>query len=531
MSSISISESTQSQEDIQLPSLKPFDGPLIEPLKTSQEAASIQDILTCICQHLRFYIDDPPDIRSEARVSLLSAALSFRTMREPALNALWHTLPSITPLLSLLPFVSYNSGEYRFVTGKIAWTRLEHHAIRVRAVVLENDPQERSISSTLLSYLDNTHKKPLLPGIHTFQIPFGVDFNKSSVFSMISSDSLKVLKISTSSDSDTEFSVSLLHYAQAMCPGLSQVEITDGKSSDILPPIGQMKLHRLSLHIPQAILPYSIFTTKLDLNSSLKHLKIVAASVKSPTRNKKGDNKGKTTNSSTNSARRPFRNLISLELRGNMAPVLDWIFARAVSLTHLSMNVNSFSGLVGLRGLPSLICLQIHDGMGSNMPLFDLTRFMSADFAPAIEQIIFAPDIIVSTLTDLNLEHMATSWPRLKTVKFPLYINDGACPTTDGLISLATHCSDLEVLSLPLQFILAPTSTTTARSNLKHLLINTGGDPGPPLLSSTISLARTFYRYFPKLKTFNTYGPCSENTTETCKSIQELLYFLRDVST
>ncbi|PPQ98757.1 hypothetical protein CVT24_003454 [Panaeolus cyanescens] len=509
--------------------------------KNSQLVAGIQDILGCICDHIRFQERDDPQTRSQARKSLLQTALSFRAMREPATNSLWHTLPSVTPLLRLLPFVSYNTGEYKFVPGDINnWERFDHHAKLVRAVLLENDPTRRPISPILISYLSNIRKTPLLPTLHTLHIPAGVDFNHSAIFSIIS-PSLKVLKISTTYTID--FSIALLHMVRMVSPELSRLEITDGNSCDVLSTIAKLKLEHLEVHLPQIQLPSSFLTDLLTLHPALRHLVISANGVQTSPfgrhrRTPRSQRNAMPHSSATASesvlgsnASSIFPKLTTLQLQGSLSSMITWLSPNSGAVTDLTIPPSAFPDLISADGWSGLTSLCIGSPSGSSSSQYvQLSDLVSTNFSPTLEHLVFNPSAMVTLLDHSTLELLATSLPRLKTLIFPLTASDNIYPTTDSLITLVTRCRELETLHLPLQSILAPSVNINTHSRLKHLRIFTNRDPGAPLLSSTIGLARVFNRYLPHLETFDTYGPCSHNTTETCRSIKELLYFLREMT-
>jgi hypothetical protein len=75
-----------------------------------------EDILYLIFENFDLLPDSPKS--TQTRKELLSAAKACKAFVEPALNSLWRVLPSLLPLLLLLPsaevvnneYVSYNSS-------------------------------------------------------------------------------------------------------------------------------------------------------------------------------------------------------------------------------------------------------------------------------------------------------------------------------------------------------------------------------------------------------------------------------------
>jgi hypothetical protein len=80
------------------------------PEPQTPEALRNQDILSLIFQHF----DLQPGSRTVAqtRKDLFSAAKTCKAFVEPALDSLWRVLPSILPLLLLLPSAEVNNGHY-----------------------------------------------------------------------------------------------------------------------------------------------------------------------------------------------------------------------------------------------------------------------------------------------------------------------------------------------------------------------------------------------------------------------------------
>ncbi|KAF5339701.1 hypothetical protein D9758_014898 [Tetrapyrgos nigripes] len=79
----------------------------------------------------------PHSIPFMLKASLLSCALSCRTLCRLALNAIWHTLDSFKPLLKLLPF-DVVDGTF-MIAGEIpdaAWKRFDHYVRMVKRFLL-----------------------------------------------------------------------------------------------------------------------------------------------------------------------------------------------------------------------------------------------------------------------------------------------------------------------------------------------------------------------------------------------------------
>ena len=86
-----------------------FPVPQSRVIKTP-EALKNQDIINLIFQHF----DLQPGSRTiaQTRKDLFSAAKTCKAFVEPALDSLWRVLPSLLPLLLLLPSAEVDDGRY-----------------------------------------------------------------------------------------------------------------------------------------------------------------------------------------------------------------------------------------------------------------------------------------------------------------------------------------------------------------------------------------------------------------------------------
>ncbi|KAF9041382.1 hypothetical protein BJ165DRAFT_1488635 [Panaeolus papilionaceus] len=91
--------------------------PDLKPETALDNLLNNRDVLTAIFDFLQVTSDMKSEERSETRKALIAAAKSCNAFSEPALDVLWHTLPSMLPLLRLLPsFVSYEGVHVRFLS-------------------------------------------------------------------------------------------------------------------------------------------------------------------------------------------------------------------------------------------------------------------------------------------------------------------------------------------------------------------------------------------------------------------------------
>ena len=86
-----------------------FPEPQSRVIQTS-EALKNHDILSLIFQHFDFQPGSQTVVQT--RKDLFSAAKTCKAFVEPALDLLWRVLPSLLPLLLLLPFAEVKNGHY-----------------------------------------------------------------------------------------------------------------------------------------------------------------------------------------------------------------------------------------------------------------------------------------------------------------------------------------------------------------------------------------------------------------------------------
>jgi hypothetical protein len=84
--------------------------PSIGVIPRTPDALKNQDILNLIFEH--FDLQPGSQTVAQTRKDLLSAAKTCKAFAEPALNSLWRVLPSLLPLLMLLPSAEIYNGLY-----------------------------------------------------------------------------------------------------------------------------------------------------------------------------------------------------------------------------------------------------------------------------------------------------------------------------------------------------------------------------------------------------------------------------------
>jgi hypothetical protein len=76
----------------------------------THESRQNQDILNLIFEHFNF--QPGSKTAAQTRKDLLSAAKVCKAFVEPAMNSLWRILPSLLPLLLLLPSAEVSNNRY-----------------------------------------------------------------------------------------------------------------------------------------------------------------------------------------------------------------------------------------------------------------------------------------------------------------------------------------------------------------------------------------------------------------------------------
>jgi hypothetical protein len=224
-----------------------------------------QDILSLIFQHF----DLQPGSRTVAqtRKYLFSAAKTCKAFVEPALDSLWRVLPSLLPLLLLLPSAEIKNGHYvsflkipcpllsstyflmKFIDElpldddsnrhqSSGWGRLDVHARRVRTLYME--PLRIVISPNIYLRIRSMRDSPLLPGLKKIYIPDTKslrDHDLSSALFLASGSTLNMVQLDRNAISDRQFFVPFLSSLYIKSPGLSHLALHGVEVSASLEPI------------------------------------------------------------------------------------------------------------------------------------------------------------------------------------------------------------------------------------------------------------------------------------------------------
>ncbi|KAJ7114722.1 hypothetical protein C8R44DRAFT_740096 [Mycena epipterygia] len=131
------------------------------------------DIFCQIVQHIQ---------DATRQKSLLSIALTCKTLSEHALDFLWRDLASLIPVLRLIPSLTVMNGSYTLLGPVNAedFIRFDFHAHRVRSIQLtelDNTP----IDSSVFLRIAQIHREPILPLLQRIHITSTAELGPSPV--------------------------------------------------------------------------------------------------------------------------------------------------------------------------------------------------------------------------------------------------------------------------------------------------------------------------------------------------------------
>ncbi|KAF9041385.1 hypothetical protein BJ165DRAFT_1595817, partial [Panaeolus papilionaceus] len=115
--------------------------------------------------------------RRRTRKSLLTTALASKVFKECAMNSLWSIIPSLVPLLCLIPSFINLDGVYVFDDGvdDTCWTICQSYARRVREIFIE---RPTPVQVSRLVYFQLTRMwpptKPFIPLLKSIRVAPGI---------------------------------------------------------------------------------------------------------------------------------------------------------------------------------------------------------------------------------------------------------------------------------------------------------------------------------------------------------------------
>ncbi|KAF9048701.1 hypothetical protein BJ165DRAFT_1402583 [Panaeolus papilionaceus] len=490
----------------------------------STQVGSIEDILSSICQnfiHDTFEIHDAQ--QRQNRTTLLRATQAFRMMLEPALNALWHTIPSIEPLIRLLDCVTLEGNEYRLSCSHVDWTRFDHHARRVRSVHIPDRsiyaPVERErVPASLIHFLDRTRQPLISPGVISLYIPSGGCAHNAAL--PFISSSLKTLKIGTKHH--LSFFLILMHLVQRECPHLQELAILDADSNLILDFVGKIKaLKRLELQVSDIPLSAKFLTTLAATSQKLDHLSITSSSKFS----------------SPAETGRPRLKVSTIHFTGPIFQVLDFI--SPIHLKEITVDyVNNakrrtatdetweylVARISGLQQLTSLVI--------DYRTSFSTTDLSTLSGMPSLRKLSFGKNTTATALTNASVNILTAALPNLQWLALPRLSARGQRPTLEVIYDITRNCPQLESLLIHIDTLSSmappPIPITGSIHPLRNLWISEDLNNSTPFkFSSLVPVTGRLLDCFPDLR-FVEASETQENTKEKCNLIMALLALLRE---
>ena len=207
------------------------------------------DILHLIFERFDLQPASDSTTTTQTRKDLLSAAKTCKAFVEPALNSLWRVLPSLSPLLLLLPSAKIINNHYVSLTLSLYlsyhltssyfikfvdrlplnnWERFDIHAPRVRSLYME--PFRMVISPHVYLRIRSLRPRdtPLLPGLKEIYIPdhlnTSLDFSSAALL-LASDSSFNLIHLDESATSDPHFCIPFLCQLSANSPSLTHLAL------------------------------------------------------------------------------------------------------------------------------------------------------------------------------------------------------------------------------------------------------------------------------------------------------------------
>ncbi|KAF8802007.1 hypothetical protein BYT27DRAFT_7113611 [Phlegmacium glaucopus] len=181
-----------------------------------------KDVLHLIFEHFDFQPGSPT--AAQTRKDLFSAARTCKAFVEPALNSLWRIIPSLLPLLLLLPSAEV-SNNYFFADDLSInnWERFEIHARRVRSLYME--PSRVIIPPTTYLRICGLRDTCVLPGLTEIYIPDNTSLDLSSIMLLVLGAPLNAVELNNKAVSDRSFFMPFLTLLASKSPQIRHLTL------------------------------------------------------------------------------------------------------------------------------------------------------------------------------------------------------------------------------------------------------------------------------------------------------------------
>jgi len=243
----------------------------IPPRNRATEAFMNEDVLQLIFEH--FDLQPGSCTAAQTRKDLLSAAKTCKVFVEPALNLLWHILPSFLPLLLLLPsaeitnnyFASPKPSSYVPVAYLLIdlikfadnlpinnWERFEIHARRVRTLYMESS--RVIVPATTYLCICGLRDSCMLPGLTEIYIPDNTSLDLSPIMFLVFGAPLNVVELNNSAISDRSFLMPFLTLLALKSPQLRHLSLCGTGSMSLEPVFRFPSLQHLEIRLSDTYL-------------------------------------------------------------------------------------------------------------------------------------------------------------------------------------------------------------------------------------------------------------------------------------
>ncbi|KAF8811974.1 hypothetical protein BYT27DRAFT_7275555 [Phlegmacium glaucopus] len=210
-----------------------------------------EDVLRLIFEHFDF--QPGSKTAAQTRKDLLSAAKACKAFAEPALNSLWRVLPSLLPLMLLLPSAEIVNDQFSVDFSSNNWERFGIHARRVRALYMETT---RVVISPII-YLcirSRFNSSPLLPGLRAIYIPDNVSIDFPSVVLVALGAPLDVVELNNSAISKNDFYIPFMTSLASASSQLGYLSLRGSGNISLEPVYRFTSLQQIEIRLPDIYL-------------------------------------------------------------------------------------------------------------------------------------------------------------------------------------------------------------------------------------------------------------------------------------
>ncbi|CAA7263388.1 unnamed protein product [Cyclocybe aegerita] len=505
------------------------------------------DLLTIVFNHMPVDRSASDQDVLQARKDLLAAVLVCQTFTEPALDALWRVLPSLTPLLKLLPSFGQQDGTY--VIEDIReddWSRYNVHARRVR--VLDLRPSQIPISRFAYPIIVQERQGPLLPCLRELRIPDNASIDLTLAM-ILSTPELRVVELHNSAIRDTQFFYPFLASIGRKHTNLRSLILEGDRIVNLKPVLTLAHLRKLELRLANVHLSPT-FMEELGSMTALRDLAIHAGVavpnvVPQPIRR---ECHTRVEDLDIDPAYSKFRQLERLHVLGSLP-----------CITHIVKYMR-------LASLKSFVLTEIQDSSGVSSQQFwikcfrHLTRFSSlittikincaaqqrrdesrahTVLEPLLElKMLTSLDVnglLFNVMTELDISNIACAFPHLKNLVLPSGSYRSA-PPLQSLCYFALECPRLEEVSLFPSYDqdidkmlegMAKEADRLTRDHdhpLRKLFI---GSSAPLSNTQSVKFAHILDRLFPNLEVLQRYMNQTSTDWSLVRDIQATIQMVR----